>query len=258
MELWMTEHRSFVFETFIQTRSSVVLTQCRFHTHFNVGQHGAILSRNTILKWVKSFRTTGSVRPGTTRGELQKTSKEFDKLWRPAHVAHALQMSERSVCQILHFDLHYHPYRVMVVQEVLRDDTVLITSDEVHFHLTGSVNKQNFWYWSANNPQELHQRPLHCECERVTVWCRMAQFGIIGPYFFMEGRRTVTVNSQCYMAMLCKFLLPELQRCRIDLTTVWFQQDGATCHTSRESMALLRKHFPGHLISKHGDVEWPP
>jgi hypothetical protein len=23
-------------------------------------------------------------------------------------------------------------------------------------------------------------------------------------------------------------------------------------------MALLREHFPGHLISKRGDVKWPP
>jgi hypothetical protein len=38
MEPWTIEHRIFVFEMFIQTGSSVVLTQRRFHTHFNVGQ----------------------------------------------------------------------------------------------------------------------------------------------------------------------------------------------------------------------------
>jgi hypothetical protein len=42
-----------------------VLTQRRFRTHVNVGRHGAIPSRNTILKWVKNFRTTGSVSSGT-------------------------------------------------------------------------------------------------------------------------------------------------------------------------------------------------
>jgi hypothetical protein len=41
MEQWTIEHRVFVFETFIQTGSSVVLTQRRFRTHFNVGRHGA-------------------------------------------------------------------------------------------------------------------------------------------------------------------------------------------------------------------------
>jgi hypothetical protein len=67
MEPRTIEHRFFVFETFIQSGTSVVLTQLRFRTHFNVGRHGAVPSRNTILKWVKNFRTPGSVRPGTDR-----------------------------------------------------------------------------------------------------------------------------------------------------------------------------------------------
>jgi hypothetical protein len=86
----------------------------------------------------------------------------------------------------------------------------------------------------------------------------MARFGVIGPYFFREGGRTETVNSQRYVTMLREFLLPQLRRFRIYLTAAWFQQHGATCHTSTESMALLREHFPWHLISKCGDVECPP
>jgi hypothetical protein len=68
MEPLLIEHRIFVFETFNQTGSSVVCMQHRFHTHFNVGLHGAVPCRNTILTWVKNFRTTRSVRPGTARG----------------------------------------------------------------------------------------------------------------------------------------------------------------------------------------------
>jgi hypothetical protein len=37
----------------------------------------------------------------------------------------------------------------------------LLMSDEAYFHLRGTVNKQNFRYWSAVNPQELHQRPTY-------------------------------------------------------------------------------------------------
>jgi len=47
-------------------------------------------------------------------------------------------------------------------------------------------------------------------------------------------------------------------RRRINLNTIWFQQDGATCHTSRETMDFLRQHFPRRLISLRGDIEWPP
>jgi len=39
---------------------------------------------------------------------------------------------------------------------------------------------------------------------------------------------------------------------------VWFQQDGATAHTSRRSLSLLREMFPGHAISLRGDIGWPP
>ncbi|CAI6359906.1 unnamed protein product [Macrosiphum euphorbiae] len=39
---------------------------------------------------------------------------------------------------------------------------------------------------------------------------------------------------------------------------VWFQQDGATAHTSRRSLTILREMFPGHLLSLRGDITWPP
>ena len=39
---------------------------------------------------------------------------------------------------------------------------------------------------------------------------------------------------------------------------MWFQQDGATCHTNRANMALLQETFPGRVASRHGDVKWPP
>ena len=38
----------------------------------------------------------------------------------------------------------------------------------------------------------------------------------------------------------------------------WFQQDGATCHTARETTELLREKFPGRVISRNGDQNWPP
>ena len=60
----------------------------------------------------------------------------------------------------------------------------LLMSDEAHFHLHGTVNKQNFRYWSAANPHELHQRPTFDP--KVTVWCAVWSGGVIGPYFFED------------------------------------------------------------------------
>jgi len=43
-----------------------------------------------------------------------------------------------------------------------------------------------------------------------------------------------------------------------DCANVWFQQDGVTAHTANESTAIVRNMFPGHLISRFGDMPWPP
>ncbi|GFX34801.1 putative DD41D transposase [Trichonephila clavipes] len=39
---------------------------------------------------------------------------------------------------------------------------------------------------------------------------------------------------------------------------LWFQQDGATCHTSRATIDLLKDTFGDPLISRFGPVNWPP
>ncbi|GFW86348.1 putative LOC100569746 [Trichonephila clavipes] len=37
-----------------------------------------------------------------------------------------------------------------------------------------------------------------------------------------------------------------------------FQQDGATCHTARATIGLLKDTFGDRLISRFGSVNWPP
>src|SRR6476661_2142954 len=56
--------------------------------------------------------------------------------------------------------------------------------------------------------------------------------------------------------MISNFLWPELED--MDVDDMWFQQDGATCHTANETMALLRDKFNGRVISRGNDVNWPP
>jgi hypothetical protein len=83
------------------------------------------------------------------------------------------------------------------------------------------------------------------------VWCAIFQFGVWGPYCFEEDNVTVTVTSDQYCAMLENFLRPKLD----DLfdehgaENAWLQQEGATAHTSRRSLGMLREMFPGHVVS---------
>jgi hypothetical protein len=172
--------------------------------------------------------------------------------------------------------LHYHPYKIPVAQELSEQDKAnrlqfcnqfldlvnnnrnivnsSLMSDKAHFHMSGDVNKQNCRFWAANNPRELHQRPL--QSAKVTVWCAIFSGGIIGPYFFEdEEGRTVTANTERYTAMLETFLRNEFNLCQ--LNSLWFQQDGATAHSAWISMAVLKEMFPGRLISRFGDINWP-
>ena len=83
---------------------------------------------------------------------------------------HALElgMSESTVRRTLHKDLGCHPNKMMIVQtlnevdyqqrlafaelmlEIMEEheDAIIMVSDEAHFHLNGSVNKQNFRCWA--------------------------------------------------------------------------------------------------------------
>ena len=44
----------------------------------------------------------------------------------------------------------------------------------------------------------------------------------------------------------------------IDPEEMWFQQDGATCHTATATIDLLKSKFGDKLISRNGPVNWPP
>ncbi|GFT89940.1 transposable element Tc3 transposase [Trichonephila clavipes] len=39
---------------------------------------------------------------------------------------------------------------------------------------------------------------------------------------------------------------------------LWFQQDGATCHTACATIDLLKDTFGDRVISRFGPVNWPP
>ncbi|GFX21151.1 putative DD41D transposase [Trichonephila clavipes] len=106
----------------------------------------------------------------------------------------------------------------------------ILFSDEAHFWLNGYVNKQNCRIWSEANPQVYVETPLHPE--RLTVWCALWAGGIL----LHKTMKATTLQSM----------------------ELWFQQDGATCHTARVTIDLLKDTFGDRLISRFGPVNWPP
>jgi hypothetical protein len=106
------------------------------------------------------------------------------------------------------------------------DSQLLFITDEVWFHVNGSVNAQNVRIWSHKNPHATQQVPLHSE--KVGVWCAVSARRIIGPLFF-HG----TVNSDSYVNDI---LNTERQH-------GYFQQDNATAHMANVTMVAIREVF---------------
>ena len=138
--------------------------------------------------------------------------------------AAVLDLSIRSLRSILHKYLQMHPYKMILNRNSAKEIRniaeycewkfnmfpllILFFCDDAHFHLCGSVNRQNFRYWSQKNPHELHELPLHSP--HVTIWCVIAEFSILGPYFFEEDSVKVIINSERHCVLLDTFLRPKM------------------------------------------------
>jgi len=80
---------------------------------------------------------------------------------------------------------------------------------------------------------------------------------MIGPYFFEdEHENAKTVNGDRYRNMIYNFLWRFLNE--MNSEEFYFQQNGATCHTSGVTIALLRENFYYRHLSLRGDQLWPP
>jgi hypothetical protein len=114
-------------------------------------------------------------------------------------------------------------------------------SDKAWFHLSSHVNSQNTWYWMAENPH-LHEQPPHDQ--KIGVWCAVSGMSTIGLIFFDS-----TVNTEVYMNIFDKFCAQATEEER---QSFFFQQDGATCHTSQVSLQRVHEVFSEEqTVSKH-------
>ena len=55
--------------------------------------------------------------------------------------------------------------------------------------------------------------------------------------------------------MLNEFLFTKIEEA--DIGNIWFQQNGATCHTAEATLDVLHPHFENRIISRRDDVVWP-
>lgn len=179
-----------------------------------------------------------------------------------------------SVYRTLRYDLKFFRYTVPMMQHLKESDiamrfefaqwmtnnidiadTVWFT-DESHFYLNSPINKRNCRVWGKEKPQYWNEKPLHDD--KVTVWAALSSAGVIGRFFFETDGEVKTVNSDRYLHLLRNKFIPALRRRGIHPADIYFQQDGATPHTSGQVLGWLQKTFGRKLISFRTDCVWPP
>ncbi len=242
------------------------------------GRRAEIPGKKFVLNLVRKLRTEGRLGPQArlntvvTGAKVAEVKELFERNPRLSlrKAAQQAEVSITSVHKILRRFLKLKPYRITEIHELKdpdrqkrvefcqwaltvldQDETFfdhLWMTDEAHFHLNGYVNSQNCRVWALKNPKVGVQTALYSP--RVTVWAAISATGLIGPFFFNEN-----VNQHNYREMIRDFFLPELENLNRDLGLEFFQQDGATPHTARETIAFLQSHFGDRLISKS---LWPP
>ena len=190
----------------------------------------------------------------------------------------SLGMSRETCRRVLVNDIRAYPYRIQTLQTLTASDkkqrsamavkmlekieetpsflNLLWTSDKAHFHLDGKANSNTNVFWGSSRPNKVATKSLHSL--KCTVWATISARGIIGPIFIEESGAAVTVTKERYVEVL-KTFKSELQTLYPSLMSkFWFQQDGASSHTSNLSRDWLKENFRGRVISLKSDFEWAP
>jgi hypothetical protein len=204
MKPWTGVHRAFAVKVFYKNSGSFGITQREFRREFGIHRSRAVPSAHAIKTFIRNFeaigstlnKKDGSVKTVRTLENIAVVKETIERNLHRSARRHSvsLGLSAASVRRILHKDIVFFSYKIQVTHALHERDNVnrlnicqtflqlinqnqelvnnLLMSDETHFHLSGFVNKQNFRYWSARNPIELHERPLHSS--KVTLWCAIS------------------------------------------------------------------------------------
>lgn len=175
-------------------------------------------------------------------------------------VAEKLQKPLTTIHRIVHEDLRYKSYSCrrgqlltapMRERRLLRSTRLLnklkhpmhqnmlwFFSDEKKFVQTQKHNVHND-RWLARSPFEVPRIMVAKFPLSVMVLSVISSERDVMPPFFFEDKQGV--NQEVYQKALTKHVFPWMKRIAQGCKFV-FQQDGATCHTARPTIDLIKKH----------------
>ncbi|KAF2890012.1 hypothetical protein ILUMI_16161 [Ignelater luminosus] len=162
---WNSEERAFAVEAYFSSGCSVIATQRAFRNRFNLAPLAPVPDRKSIVTWVTTFRQTASPTkrrtgvPRPVRSPQNIEAVRASMLRSPRRSARkhasALRLSDRSVRRILRDDLHFHPYKMAIVQELSEQ----ISNDICELKKTvQSLEKQNAGHYDKIDALEPYRR----------------------------------------------------------------------------------------------------
>lgn len=241
----------------------------------------------TVRKVLNKFKTYGNVSNNYNKKRLKRVANEDTVLdvmlsaienpkcslrKRSSSLPHAV--SKDTISKILK-ENKFHPYKPQFVHtlkprdygsrfdfcsliqgEVEEDPFMprkIIFTDEATFTSNGTVSSQNCRWWSDSNPNfTIKTRDQYSF--KTNVWCGIYKSKIVGPFFFREP-----LNAQRYLHFLRHQLYDFLDELPIqERQQVWYQQDGAPCHSTLAVRQYLEDLFNGRVIHRHSNIFWPP
>jgi len=126
----------------------------------------------------------------------------------------------------------------------------ILWTDEASFTTAGIYNRKNIHYWSQQNQKKI-KTIKHQGRQSVHVWCGIYRNQIKGPFFLDRN-----LNRQRFLNLLQEDVLPMLAADG-EVDHIFFQMDGAPCHTGEEVATFLNNHFAG-IIGPRENLPWPP
>jgi len=128
MESWSGAQRAFAVKSFYKNNDSYVTAQREFCKKFGIHRNSKVPSAHPIKTWVNNFEEVCStvekkgcsVKTVRTPQNIDAVRASLEQIPQQSAVLHSkkLGLSESSVRRILHLDLHFHPYKIQVVQKL--------------------------------------------------------------------------------------------------------------------------------------------
>lgn len=244
------------------------------------------ISHVTVKNVFDKFKTTGSVENKFKKNHDRRVNNAENQLLIMQAVVEVPKTSLKRISQVLPNNIgkstiskvlrsnKFHPYKPKFLhtliprdfisrfnfcvwfQGIIEDDPFfarkILFTDEATFTSNGVVCSQNTRWWSTENPN-FHIESRDQYSFKTNVWAGILNNRIIGPYFFRHN-----LNSETYYQFLSNQIFDILHEIPLNIrSTLWYQHDGAPCHSARIINEYLDTLFNERWIGRYSANPWP-